>query len=181
MFCPTCGNNCMDSNFCPNCGHDLRNVIKNEHKATLTPKIDLNYYYEKYPSDKEAAMVALRADTGMSAFEALQAIDSVFSEHTSTFPLTSKTSDVDKSHWYPGKKKDDRKAKIVELEKSGQVYCPKCLSTSISGNKKGFGIGKAVVGAGVFGAMGLTAGNINAKKVICTCLKCGYQWKSGKK
>lgn len=77
--------------------------------------------------------------------------------------------------------KAERKGKIKELEQSGQVYCPKCLSTSVSANKKGFGIGKAVVGAAAFGGIGLAAGNLGAKKVICTCLKCGHQWSAGKK
>lgn len=58
--------------------------------------------------------------------------------------------------------------------------CPKCGSTSISADKKGFGIGKAVVGAAVAGPVGLVAGNINAKKVRITCLNCGHQWKAGK-
>ena len=91
------------------------------------------------------------------------------------------TFDVDKLAWYPGKKKDERKAKITELEKSGQVYCPKCLSTSISANQKGFGFARGAIGAAVGLDVGLIAGGIGSKKVICTCLKCGYQWKAGKK
>lgn len=91
------------------------------------------------------------------------------------------TFDIDELGWHPGKKKQERKIRVAELEKSGQVYCPKCLSTSISADKKGFGVGKAVVGAAAFGGIGLIAGNIGAKKVICTCLKCGYQWQAGKK
>lgn len=55
--------------------------------------------------------------------------------------------------------------------------CPRCGSTSLSANKKGFGIGKAVVGAYVAGPIGLVAGNINAKKVWVTCLKCGKRFK----
>lgn len=58
--------------------------------------------------------------------------------------------------------------------------CPKCGSTSISANKKGFGVGKAVVGAAVAGSIGLVAGNIGSKKVLITCLNCGHQWRAGK-
>ncbi|NMU16459.1 hypothetical protein HGQ82_08820 [Clostridioides difficile] len=54
--------------------------------------------------------------------------------------------------------------------------CPKCGSTSLSAHKKGFGIGKAVVGAWAVGGIGLVAGNANAKKVRVTCLKCGKQF-----
>lgn len=55
--------------------------------------------------------------------------------------------------------------------------CPKCGSTSLSAQKKGFGIGKAVVGASLAGPLGLMAGNVNAKKVWVTCLKCGKKFK----
>jgi uncharacterized paraquat-inducible protein A len=58
--------------------------------------------------------------------------------------------------------------------------CPKCGSTSISADKKGFGVGKAVMGAAVAGPVGLVAGNIGAKKVRITCLNCGHHWEAGK-
>lgn len=98
-----------------------------------------------------------------------------------TIASSPETFDVDKLAWYPGKKKDERKAKIAELEESGQVYCPKCLSTSISANQKGFGFVRGALGANLGLDVGLIAGGIGSKKVICTCLKCGYQWKAGKK
>lgn len=60
------------------------------------------------------------------------------------------------------------------------LRCPKCGSTQISADKKGFGVGKAVVGAAVAGPIGLAAGNIGARKVRITCLKCGHQWMAGK-
>lgn len=58
--------------------------------------------------------------------------------------------------------------------------CSKCGSTSISSDKKGFGIRKAVVGAAVAGPVGIAAGGIGAKKVRITCLNCGHQWMAGK-
>lgn len=60
-----------------------------------------------------------------------------------------------------------------------EVCCPKCGSMQFSADKKGFGVGKAVVGAYLAGPIGLTAGNIGAKKVRITCLKCGHQWMAG--
>lgn len=59
-------------------------------------------------------------------------------------------------------------------------HCPKCNSTSISADKKGFGIGKAVAGAAFAGPVGLVAGNLGAKQVRITCLNCGHQWTAGK-
>jgi len=58
--------------------------------------------------------------------------------------------------------------------------CPLCKSTSITANQKGFGVGKAVIGAAVAGPLGLIAGNAGAKKVYITCLNCGHRWKAGK-
>ncbi len=57
------------------------------------------------------------------------------------------------------------------------MKCPRCGSTSLSGNKKGYGVGKGVVGAAIFGPLGLVAGNIGSGKVMVTCMKCGYKFK----
>lgn len=76
-----------------------------------------------------------------------------------------------------------KKERIKENKSNGIACCPKCGSTSISADKKGFGIGKAIVGANITtqipgaGIIGAVAGNIGAKKVIVTCLNCGHQWK----
>ena len=58
-----------------------------------------------------------------------------------------------------------------------QAKCPRCGSISLSYNKKGYGVGKAVAGALVFGGIGLLAGGIGANQAIVTCLKCGYKFK----
>lgn len=71
--------------------------------------------------------------------------------------------------------------RLKQFDKDGIPYCPKCHSTSISANKKGFGIGKAVIGAAMVGPIGLAGGNINASKVKITCLKCGHQFMAGEK
>lgn len=84
--------------------------------------------------------------------------------------------------------KHELQERIKKMDQEGIAYCPKCYSTSLTANKKGFGIGKAVVGGiagvatgGTLGLVGLAAGNIGAKKVRVTCLKCGHQFWAGKK
>lgn len=62
-------------------------------------------------------------------------------------------------------------------ENDGQARCPKCGSTSLTGNKKGFGLGKGAVGAVVLGPVGILAAGAGKNKVIVTCMKCGHQWK----
>lgn len=56
---------------------------------------------------------------------------------------------------------DMQKAQFAIMKK-----CPKCGSTSISGNRKG---------ATIF------TGILFSKRVYCTCMNCGYRWKAGKK
>lgn len=60
-----------------------------------------------------------------------------------------------------------------------EIKCPKCKSTQITANKKGFSIGKAAAGALLTGGVGLLAGTIGSNKVIITCLACGHQFKPG--
>lgn len=62
-----------------------------------------------------------------------------------------------------------------------EVHCPKCKSTQITANKKGFGIGKAVAGAALTGGVGLLAGFIGSGKVKVTCLNCGFEFSPGQK
>lgn len=67
---------------------------------------------------------------------------------------------------------------IVNVVDENQARCPRCGSTSLSANKKGFGMGKAVVGTLAFGVIGgALAGSIGAKKIEVTCLKCGKRFK----
>lgn len=56
---------------------------------------------------------------------------------------------------------DMQKAQYASMKK-----CPKCRSTSISGNRKG---------------ETFFTGVLFSKKVYCTCMNCGYRWKAGKK
>lgn len=53
------------------------------------------------------------------------------------------------------------------------IRCPRCNSTQLSANKKGFGLGKAAVGGLLLGPIGLLGGLLGSSKVRITCLKCG--------
>jgi hypothetical protein len=65
---------------------------------------------------------------------------------------------------------------LQSAQHAAMAKCPRCGSTSLSGNKKGYGIGKAVIGTALLGPIGLIAGNINARRVYVTCLNCGKRF-----
>ncbi len=66
-----------------------------------------------------------------------------------------------------------------EVDDKEYIFCPKCLSTHIHSEQKGFSGGKALVGAVIAGPLGLLAGTIGSKKVKLTCQKCGYHFMAG--
>lgn len=59
------------------------------------------------------------------------------------------------------------------------IGCPKCGSTQLSANKKGFSGKNAVAGAVLTGGIGLLAGTIGSNKIKITCLSCGNQFRPG--
>lgn len=71
--------------------------------------------------------------------------------------------------------------KLQKKQYDSMLKCPRCGSTSLSGNKKGYGVGKGLIGATVVGPFGLVAGNLGSKKVIVTCMNCGHRFKAGRK
>jgi hypothetical protein len=76
--------------------------------------------------------------------------------------------------------------KMQQKQFDSMAKCPRCGSTSLSGQKKGYGVVKGGLGALALGAMtggvgaivGLGAGNIGRKKVIITCMNCGKRFKA---
>jgi len=60
-----------------------------------------------------------------------------------------------------------------------KIMCPKCSSTQLSADKKGFSGVKAVGGAILTGGIGLLAGTHGSNDVIITCLVCGHGFKPG--
>lgn len=58
-----------------------------------------------------------------------------------------------------------------------RIICPRCGSTQLHADKRGFSAGKAITGALLVGPTGLVAGAIGGRKVVVTCLACGHSWK----
>ncbi|HEY8908824.1 MAG TPA: TerD family protein [Desulfosporosinus sp.] len=58
----------------------------------------------------------------------------------------------------------------------GGMSCPRCHSTQVTAGKKGFGIGKALVGGVLLGPVGILAGFIGSKNMEFACLSCKERW-----
>lgn len=61
--------------------------------------------------------------------------------------------------------KEILKERLAQMDKDGIAYCPKCYSTDLSANKRGWK---------------MSTGLIGSNKIIVTCLKCGHKFKPGK-
>lgn len=57
------------------------------------------------------------------------------------------------------------------------LKCPKCNSTQLTADKRGFNSGKAVAGAVLTGGVGLLAGLHGKDRLVVYCMSCGSKWK----
>lgn len=64
-------------------------------------------------------------------------------------------------------------------QQEDNLYCPKCGSSHLTANKKGYRVSKAAAGAIFTGGIGLLAGFIGSGNIKITCLKCGNTCKPG--
>jgi RNA polymerase subunit RPABC4/transcription elongation factor Spt4 len=82
------------------------------------------------------------------------------------------------------------------ISSNESIYCPKCHSTSIQANARGYSPLSGLFGALFFGFIGSFLGSIGAiigiiigilcgfsgsKKIRITCLKCGHKFYPGKR
>ncbi|HZK53701.1 MAG TPA: TerD family protein [Desulfosporosinus sp.] len=56
------------------------------------------------------------------------------------------------------------------------MSCPTCHSTQVTAGKKGFGVGKALLGGVMLGPVGILAGFIGSKNMEFVCLSCKTRW-----
>lgn len=176
MFCFKCGSEIPEeSEFCMKCGIRLpKNEISDfTYDTTIENNVALyapDELYRMFGNKKIDAIKYVAHDSGMSLKDAKDLVDTAYKNLTN-ISVTTKSAPSIKE------KPLSKHQRIKENKKNAVACCPKCGSTSLSANKKGFGIGKAVVGSAIIGPIGLVAGNKGAKKVRITCLNCGHQWK----
>lgn len=194
MFCPDCGTQ-SDSNFCPGCGRNLQDIAVSKPAEKAIPPLKETYYYEANGKKidlhraiklygtgwrKSGAYGYLALELGITKKEAKAILDPVYAAHAGekiTFWTglgTSFAMEAEEQRAVQQEKINkrlNRKKYIAELEKSGVAYCPKCLSTSVTGTKRGYSAGQALLTGN------LLIGAVGANKTKCVCLKCGHTWK----
>jgi hypothetical protein len=193
--CPYCTADIQDKAIiCDYCGKDLRSQSKTSMPPTIYNKniqlisgkqIDLNEIARIYPKSKIGAISFLATEANIGMSESKKYIDPIYKQFGDQLKRINfgESLKVQISHetTKAKSKKEELHDKLAEYDRLGIPYCPKCYSTSLTANKKGFGVGKAVIGAFVAGPIGLVAGNIGSQKVKVTCLNCGHQFMAGKK
>lgn len=56
------------------------------------------------------------------------------------------------------------------------IRCPKCSSNNVVSGRKGFGFGRATIGALLLGPIGFMAGGIGSKTILMQCMDCSHTW-----
>lgn len=69
--------------------------------------------------------------------------------------------------------------KEKEINMAVPAECPMCGEARtwviVEQSNKGFSVGKAVIGALLFGPVGVIGGALGSPKVACSCGRCGFQ------
>lgn len=157
MFCTRCGKeNRADSKFCGYCGTPFKSfTVAQSSTGTLAKEdMDLAYYQANLRMQQESIR------------------------------LQQEQIQLEKKKLEEAKRQSaeqERMARLQQKQYDNMAKCPRCGSTALSGNKKGYGVGKGLVGAALVGPVGLLAGGMGANKVMITCMSCGHKFKAGRK
>lgn len=157
---------------CPKCGHIGCNYDEDEHCLWCETKL-ADFILTDVTLSKFLLTIESQEKYKKHIHENYLFNNPLFNKESFNYRETKQAENRKKS------REDGIKRK--EQEKNNPT-CPKCGSTALSANKKGFGLGKAVAGGLITGgAVGLLGGFIGSNKVEVTCINCGHKFIAGKK
>ena len=174
--CPECGGKVSDkAPTCIHCGYPLQEPVE-----VAKPQIQ----YCPYCGKQNNIDSTFCAYCGKSFLKGEESHELVPAENNSprVMDIMNFKNDLD----LPVDSVRLQQAQIIQQQRlleeqrrqfDAQAKCPRCGSTSLSGGKQGFGVGKAVAGVVLLGGFGLLAGEIGANKTVITCVNCGYKFK----
>ena len=145
LFCDTCGHRCESSEWKTFEGRDTL-----DGAACGRPWCTGHYRFlslKPYDPDSKGLDVAIR--------EAIRA---------ELFPLPTFDREAYKEECLLAQREE------AEREAHPTYRCPRCGSSSFHKKRRGFKVGRALMG-------GFLAGSIGADDLVCKCNKCGCEWK----
>lgn len=157
-FCSNCGKE-VTGNFCSNCGTRLEDdMICNINGVT----IDYKELVDLYGKDKVNAIKYVSHAANLKLNEAKKIVDEAYKKVGNKSIIQT-----GKEAYHEEMKNDLAKRNLKKkYEEEGTPYCPKCMSTNIHAEKRGWK---------------LTTGLLGSSKIMITCLNCGHKWRAGKK
>lgn len=194
--CPMCEKMISpNAHACPQCGEPMKEVI---------PTLEMNTEWNNLESNQELFDVLL-SDAGQRKIGVIKVVRELTNlglkeaknlvDYTPSVIATGVTREVAQhfvnvlvapgayAQVVPSLKTEDTINKTTEqviAPNANQPKCPRCYSSSLSANKKGFGLGKAIGGAVLLGPVGILGGAIGSNKIKITCLNCGHTFKPNK-
>lgn len=171
MFCKNCGNEVgKDDKFCANCGCKIENQTENEI-------YNVEEILNRFNNNRIEACKYISNTYRLSLSESKKLVDNQYNKMKFKKNICNQINDTIASNQLLQHQENER---LKELDKQHITYCPKCHSTQITAQKKGFGLLKGAAGIAIAGPCGILAAGIGKNKIILTCMNCGYQFKPGK-
>lgn len=196
--CIECGKEISDmAESCVHCGCPVPapNPYPNDKIREINGvMVNIDELISEHGTDKISTIKHLREITGISLSEGKRIVDIAHRNRGIKQPgffqqVKEQASQIQMAELTGAAQSDKHQTKLDKLEmKTAKIEaktkeqelrdlkntarCPRCKSTSLTANQKGFGAGKAAVGSLVNIPVALLAGSIGSKKVQVTCLKC---------
>ena len=178
--CPECGKEVSDkAKVCIHCGYPL--TVENIESQEIEESMYCPYCGKKLPPGSEFCAYCGRSFDGTPNTSLILQRQTTPVISVEKKDIISIKENIDGYGSIEAIQREQlaQQQKILEQQCKQQelmAKCPKCGSTSLSANRKGFGVGKAIVGTALLGGVGLLAGEIGSNKTIVTCINCGYKF-----